>query len=383
MRVLLTALVPSHFTPMVPLSWALRAAGHQVIVVGQSDVASTAISAGIPARQLGVDDNLTRKLSRPGVVRKDHLRSPDAAEWAEAGKRWERRVAGYLEEFLQVARAWRPDLIITDPVEFGGQLVAAAMGVPVVVHRYGPEQFSTVVQRRATVALRSLAEEIGAHGLPVPDLILDPTPASMRTAEHDPAAPIRFVPYNGTARVEDWTLEPPRHRRVCLCLGMLGSRVLESDAALPTEFTSVLDLIGDLPDVETVFVLPSRFHAALPDLPKTVDVVGETPIDQILGSCAAVVHHGGVGTMMTALSFGLPQLILPSDDPLSIASAELITACGAGRAVAGGAAIDLGAVLTAVLDSADLRDGARGKQEEINQMPEPSAVIPMLVALTR
>jgi len=379
MRVLFTALVPSHFTPMVPLCWALRAAGHQVVVIGQADVATAALGAGLPARQLGEDDNLTRRLSRPGAVRKDHLRSPDAPEWAEAGLRWERRVAGYLEEFRTVARAWRPDLIVTDPVEFGGQLVAAALGVPVVVHRYGPEQFSTVLQRRATIALQGLAGELGVPRLPAPDLILDPTPASMQAAGHDPAAPIRFVPYNGTARLEDWTLDPPSRRRICLCLGMLGSRSLETGTGLPEEFASVLDLIGDRPGTEAVFVLPSRFHSALPQLPETVRLVGETPLDQFLAGCTAVVHHGGAGTTMTALSFGLPQLVLPPDDPLLTYSAHLVEKCGAGRTAAGPA--DLDTALTAVLDSADLRAGARDLRDEIDRMPEPAAVIRLLAAL--
>ncbi|MDW6062592.1 hypothetical protein SAZ11_36845 [Streptomyces sp. FXJ1.4098] len=47
MRVLMMSTpVSSHFAPLVPLAWALRSAGHEVLVAGQPDVMGPARSAG-------------------------------------------------------------------------------------------------------------------------------------------------------------------------------------------------------------------------------------------------------------------------------------------------------------------------------------------------
>ena len=48
-----------------------------------------------------------------------------------------------------------------------------------------------------------------------------------------------------------------------------------------------------------------------PDLPPGVKHFAYAPFSAILPRCAALVHHGGIGTMAQALSAGIPQLIMP------------------------------------------------------------------------
>jgi len=48
-----------------------------------------------------------------------------------------------------------------------------------------------------------------------------------------------------------------------------------------------------------------------PDLPSGVKHFAYAPFSAILPRCAALVHHGGVGTMAQALHAGIPQLIMP------------------------------------------------------------------------
>jgi rhamnosyltransferase subunit B len=57
------------------------------------------------------------------------------------------------------------------------------------------------------------------------------------------------------------------------------------------------------------------------------------PFRQLLPLCAAVVHHGGIGTTAAALEAGCPQLILPLawDQP---DNAARVTALGTGLALA-------------------------------------------------
>ncbi len=57
----------------------------------------------------------------------------------------------------------------------------------------------------------------------------------------------------------------------------------------------------------------TRYRGQLPDpLPPFIRHCEFAPFQQLLPLCAAIVHHGGVGTVAKALAAGAPQLILPS-----------------------------------------------------------------------
>ena len=59
-------------------------------------------------------------------------------------------------------------------------------------------------------------------------------------------------------------------------------------------------------------LLLTRFEQQLPaDLPSTVRHFAFAPFQQLFPRCAAVVHHGGIGTTARALAAGTPQLVLP------------------------------------------------------------------------
>lgn len=47
------------------------------------------------------------------------------------------------------------------------------------------------------------------------------------------------------------------------------------------------------------------------ELPPHVIQVGYAPLSALLPACAALVHHGGVGTVAQALAAGVPQLVVP------------------------------------------------------------------------
>lgn len=59
-------------------------------------------------------------------------------------------------------------------------------------------------------------------------------------------------------------------------------------------------------------LLLSRFTEQIPaDLPDAVRHVAYAPFSRVLPRCAALVHHGGIGTTAQALAAGIPQLIMP------------------------------------------------------------------------
>jgi UDP:flavonoid glycosyltransferase YjiC (YdhE family) len=56
----------------------------------------------------------------------------------------------------------------------------------------------------------------------------------------------------------------------------------------------------------------TRYPEQLPvDLPDTVRHVPWVPLARLLPDCAAIVHHGGIGTCAQGLAAGIPQLTMP------------------------------------------------------------------------
>ncbi len=59
-------------------------------------------------------------------------------------------------------------------------------------------------------------------------------------------------------------------------------------------------------------ILATRHVPDLPtQLPATITTSTYVPFSQILPDCAAIVHHGGIGTVSQAIAAGIPQLIIP------------------------------------------------------------------------
>ncbi|NDZ71452.1 DUF1205 domain-containing protein [Streptomyces sp. SID10362] len=387
MRVLVTALVPSHLVPMVPLTWALRAAGHQVLVAGDPDLVAFAAAAGLDTRRVGGGE-IRRRLTRPGAVA-----MPDRAgmerrangEWDAAGERWRTRLGGYLDDLVTLGRQWEADLVMTDPVEFGGLVAAAALGVPGVVHRWGPDDFTTPLLRRAGVQLHDLCLAHGAEGFPDPALLIDPSPASLLPGgDNTPGMLTRYVPYCGTAELPDWAVRRPERPRALLCLGMWHGRVLAETGELPPGFRYVLDAcVGEGLDV--LFPIDAQYHSALAGIPASVRVVDRFPIGPVMRHTALAVHHGGSGTSMTSFASAVPQLVLPGDKPFLRTTGRLVQESGAGVSLATEAEQHdprlVREALAGLLAGEHHRKAAREVRAEIASLPGPVELVHTLEGL--
>jgi rhamnosyltransferase subunit B len=58
-------------------------------------------------------------------------------------------------------------------------------------------------------------------------------------------------------------------------------------------------------------IFATKFPESLPSLPDGFFHVRYVPFSTLLPRCAAIVHHGGVGTTSQALAAGIPQIIRP------------------------------------------------------------------------
>ena len=63
------------------------------------------------------------------------------------------------------------------------------------------------------------------------------------------------------------------------------------------------------------------------ELPPWALVMGETPHDWLLPQCAAVVHHGGAGTVAAGLSAGCPTTVIYFFGDCPACWASLLSVC--------------------------------------------------------
>jgi UDP:flavonoid glycosyltransferase YjiC (YdhE family) len=111
------------------------------------------------------------------------------------------------------------------------------------------------------------------------------------------------------------------------------------------------------------------------DVPDNVTVQAWVPQAELLPHVDVVVHHGGSGTMLGALSVGVPQLVLPQGAD-QFANADALSSAGAALCLLPD---ELGADAIAELTGQLLRqpsylDAARAVAEEIARMPSPDDV---------
>ncbi len=388
MRVLFMATpTPSHFTPMIPLVWALRTAGHDVLVAGQPDIVGPALAAGLPAAEIGdlydAVEAIRAKLPeglRPNQAGRAQV--TDATPFTLVMP-WLMHARYMMKEYLEFAREWRPDLVISDPMEFSALLIGGLLGVPVVQHRWDIDLGGNEPVRIARELLGARFARLGLEGeLPEPHLVLDCCPPSMRAGEPEGSGPpvrhLRYVPYNGVGNVPDWP-EPPASGRVAVSLGGLTADL----NGVPL-FRTVVDALESLPGLESVVTLPGRHHQALGPVGAATRVTEPVPLSLFLDSCAAVVHHGGTGTTLTACAFGLPQLVLPQLGNESVWGARLADAGLALMLKDPSRQDDPAAVREAVrelLEDDRYATGARKIADEIGSLPAPAALVPELEAL--
>jgi L-2-deoxyfucosyltransferase len=163
-------------------------------------------------------------------------------------------------------------------------------------------------------------------------------------------------------------------------LGVSHREVLGGDRVRVGE---VLEGLAGL-DVEVVATLDASQVGGV-RVPENVRLVDFVPLDVLLPSCSAVVHHGGAGTFQTALWHGVPQVIVPDMRWDTAAKADRLVGCGAGLRVDdvdGLSAVGVRGLVERVLDEPVFAQRAAGLRREMMAMPSPAAVVRVLERLT-
>ncbi|MBE1502130.1 UDP:flavonoid glycosyltransferase YjiC (YdhE family) [Amycolatopsis lexingtonensis] len=368
MRILFaTVPLSGHFFPLVPLAWAYRAAGAEVVVTTSADYLPTVLRAGLPATPAGPAADFT------GLAGHGY---DDAAEHLLAhGRVFARVSAANLVGTLRLAQSWQPDLVVYERAAAAGAITAAVHGVPGVELQWGVPALREY-RAAADEVLAGELSALGLPGLPRADHVVGTWPPSLRHLHAAEQSSMRHVPYNGDARLPDWLAVPPRRPRVCLTLGTvlpgLGTAGL---------FLALLEELSTL-DIELVVAVADETAAAWGTLPSSVLHAGRLPLAQALRTCDAVVHHGGNGTSLAALEAGVPQLVLPHFDD-QIGNAEAVVRSGAGLRLSPGEITPeaVAAGCARLLADARFAEVAAAVAAENAAQPSPAEVVRTLTPL--
>ena len=143
MRILFTTYAARpHLYPMVPLAWACVAAGHEVRMASTPSLMDAVVETGLPAVSVGRDIDAESWYRRGTFVpKKAEDDEPEINAWMRVTDQLAAKQFSVCEEMVDglvdFARAWRPDLIVADPVTFAGPVAGQVLGIPTVSHLYG------------------------------------------------------------------------------------------------------------------------------------------------------------------------------------------------------------------------------------------------------
>jgi UDP:flavonoid glycosyltransferase YjiC (YdhE family) len=369
-----------HFHPLVPFAQALQRAGHEVAFAAPVFFSPVVEGAGFRHFSVGLDRPLSDVYPRlrtwTGPDRVAFVQSTGAELLA-------RRT---IPDLLALAAAWPPDLLVREPRLGGGYgacIAAERLDLPhavVAINAIG--EFVPAGQVAPMLnALRA------AYDLP-PDpemamlyryLRLCPFPPGLQ----DPALPVPLTTHylrpmlgdrSGPEELPAWVATLPDRPVVYLGLGTALNK--------PEIFRAVIAALRDEALTLIVTVGRDQDPADYGPQPDNVQIERYIPLSLLLSRCDLVVNNAGSGTLVAALTHGLPVVLVPvtADQP------ENAARC---------AALRLGRVIPApeltpelarvavldVLGDPSYRRNAERLRDEIATLPGPEYAVALLERL--
>ncbi|HEX3198426.1 MAG TPA: glycosyltransferase [Propionibacteriaceae bacterium] len=365
-----------HLYPMMPLALACADAGHEVV-----------IATGKPflgRLPLPTAPGYPPNLELDWAIQETRRRHPDLDGVQLSMAMFADVMAEHSAPTL-IAQCERmqPDLVIFEGMDTGAGVAASVVGIPAAAYGialasfvYGSLHPETVGYQRDLWLRRNRTPPEG-DGLLAAALI-NPAPPTLRQTDGTqvPTIPIRSVAYNeSSAGVPAWLTSARMRPRVYLTLGTVSFGAIE---VLNRAITEIAPLNVDI----LVTVGPEGEPAALGEVPNNVHVERFVAQSAVLPLVDLIVHHGGTGTVLSALEVGLPQLLLPQGAD-QFYNAQILPATGVARALPNEAQ-QPGAIAEAVqalLGDSPERHTAARLRDEIAAMPSPAEVVPTLIEL--
>jgi UDP:flavonoid glycosyltransferase YjiC (YdhE family) len=294
-----------HAEPLLPVARLARARGHRVAFAGQAAIVPRLAALGFETVVVGPVTLGTERLPLVPVDRE--------AERTVMRDHFISRYGGQrLVELTELFRQERPTLVVCDEVDAGAVVAAERLGIPCVavsVLAAGRMRAAEVVAD-AWNGLRAqcgLGADPGAERLGG-DLLLAPVPRSFR----DPALPVPVSLRMVRPAILDEAVRAPSPSP--FVYGTLGTIFNLESGDLLHRLVSGLEQAGrDALVTVGPHIEPGEFGSVAAN----VRVEQFVPQHEVLGRCAAVVSHGGSGTLVAALALGVPVVVLPmgADQP--------------------------------------------------------------------
>jgi UDP:flavonoid glycosyltransferase YjiC (YdhE family) len=365
-----------HLYPMMPLALACADAGHEVVIATGKPFLDRLALPTVPGNPAHLEPDW--------AIQETKRRHPDLEGRQLSMAMFADVMAEHVAHTL-IAQCERmqPDLVVFEGMDTGAGVAASVLGIPAAAYAIGLRNFVYRSLHQATVGyqrdvwLQRNRKPPEGGGLLAAALI-NPAPPTLRQTDGTQvlSIPIRSVAYNeSSAGVPAWLASPRTRPRVYLTLGTVAFGAVE---VLNRAIADIAPLDLDI----LVTVGPEGEPAALGEVPDNVHVERFVAQSAVLPMVDLIVHHGGTGTVLSALEVGLPQLLLPQGAD-QFYNAEILPTAGVARALPNDAQQPgaIGDAVRALLGDSPERLTAARVRDEIAAMPSPAEVVPALVAL--
>jgi UDP:flavonoid glycosyltransferase YjiC (YdhE family) len=368
-----------HVYPLLPLADAARRAGHQVNFATAGCFLTPLDRLGYPTHEVGLTIEAAHAELLASVSADVMPRGADGRPDVEMGGRLFLDVIAprTAADLAPVLARLEPDVVVFEQYDVGAAVAAHAAGIAAVGHALSPRFPDELVRAMAGDHLERLWARHG--GTPssfdvfTGDAYVDIFPTALQQPSFlsDPArVPMRAVPYaEPEADLPEWVDERDRPL-VYLSLGT----VVSTDEVL----RPVIEGLAPL-DVDILVALGSADGSALGTVPPNVHV--ESFVDQpgALSQAELAVHHGGSGTILGALAYGTPQLVLPKGAD-QFWNADLMARAGLAEVLEPPQVTPDAVTRAAAAELGHHRPAVDAVSAEIAAMPHPADVLEELVS---
>ena len=340
---------------------AFQGAGHEAVLAWGADgncvdPCGPALEIPVPS-PLGLPDAIARHTfplaSRLGLMGRKPVRSFEEVLWL-TGALDERYTRAAVEVLRTHMRATRPDVVYSE-FNLAAIIAARAEGIPCVGSGSQPTTASYASNPRKSAGIRRLLREMGM-----------PAPASSLTILEGMRR--RFIPSGPT-------LEPRAGERAVYC-GFLD----EPPALTPTPRDCALIYLGAGSVPAGVAARAGRELAEalscdvyVAGVSEAVHAVGDHEVtcaprfdfSELLPRARVFVHHGGQNSVMDALSYEVPQIIVPGRVFERQFNAEAVENARCGLTVREPKPTLIACAARTLVDEPALTSGIRGVRAEL------------------
>ena len=363
-----------HLFPLVQLAWAFRASGHDV-VMATAAIGEQAAGCGLEVVDVAPDFSPVSVMEQVAKDNPDFM-TTIATRPAVNLEEWGVQIAAanrpLIDGVIELTDDWRPDMVVYEHGATAGLFAAARAGVPSVQRNHGG--FATRGMHDAIAAF--LGDFFDTYDipspLPRPDISIESFSPSMLDREPEGWF-MRWVSYGGGAVLDGW--RPPASDRPLVAVTM---GTIELQAFGLGAVGSILAAAAEV-NADFVLALGDLDIAPLGDLPPNVSSLGWVPMQRLLRECAAVVHHGSGGMIMTSIDAGTPQLLAPDPrDMFQYSGRDAVRRLGIGLTTTSDQVTP--ELLSALIEDERLAQEAAAVRDEMLSLPTPAETVPRILA---